>query len=56
MDKINNMYFEFRYVKTKGEAFAISSAFDIVSEKACYAKNYLEETNSNKHIPDWVAT
>lgn len=46
MDKINNMYFEFRYVKTKGEAFAISSAFDIVSEKACYAKNYLEEKRS----------
>lgn len=48
MTKLNNMFFDFRYVKTAGDPFQISSLSEVVSETAGYAYRYAVDTIKNQ--------
>lgn len=40
MPKMENMFFEFRYIKTSGNTFCISCDSEIISDRECYAAEY----------------
>lgn len=66
--KLDNMFFEFRYVKTYGEKFQISTSSKVFSDKECYAFDYAKNTVADATgdtkaniflklgIPDEIAT
>lgn len=47
MQAINNMFFQFRYVKYFGEAFTLNGASDVKSDKSGYATEYAQKTVCN---------
>ena len=59
MPKMENMFFEFRYIKTFGTPFCISCDSEIASEVECYAEEYakanefaFEQTKSDYILGD----
>ena len=45
--KIENMFFEFRFVEYYGDKFEISNSSAVVAEKDCYALKYAKNTLAN---------
>ena len=43
MPKMENMFFEYRYVYMRGDKFCISRDSEVVSETECYAAEYAKK-------------